>query len=171
MAVGCGYGSPWADNFFTPTSYRWELRYNLGAAIEGDALSGEIDVRARVRFVFFSRTFSKRLANIPGFNFRYVLAEEEVIGELPKEWELGALTPEITFPQITVPPLSAFPTTSQFTLGMWFEDLPNTVVGNARRDYALRQYRKLIGVSPMSTIDAYGSLKAISGATSCLSVD
>jgi outer membrane protein assembly factor BamB len=51
--------------------YTWQQKGKIGAALDFQFLKGELDVRLRVRFMFFSKTWKKRIAKLPGLHKRF----------------------------------------------------------------------------------------------------
>jgi hypothetical protein len=79
-------------------------------------MSGQVDVRARVKFALFSKTFKKKLADWTGYKETFDLigtpgpgevGPDRKLLEVPGLPDLGAFEMELRFPKI--PPLPPIP--------------------------------------------------------------
>jgi hypothetical protein len=55
--------------------YQWTAKTSMLSKAELTLLSGEIDVRARVYFAFFSKTWKKRIAKLSGFQQSFTIVD------------------------------------------------------------------------------------------------
>jgi hypothetical protein len=168
-ATSCGFGPPYAfpnflgipypDLSFEPKKYRWELNYDLGAQLLGEALSGNIDVRARVRFLFFSKTWSKVFVRIKGFSLNANFAVEGTAGEIENLYDLGSLVPEITFPLLPYVTDQVMPAPSQLIIGGWAEQVTSATL----QSFVRRQLEKVRPgtIATPSYLDAVGDFDRV----------
>jgi hypothetical protein len=56
-----------------PTDYRWVAGYQWSAKLDLTELDGELDLAARVHFLFFSHTFKMTLFSWPGLTQSFTL--------------------------------------------------------------------------------------------------
>jgi hypothetical protein len=65
--------------------YKWGLNWTFGSRLEISTLSGKLNAAARVRFLFFSKTFRKKLLEWQGPSLSIPIAEAtfDVSGGLP----------------------------------------------------------------------------------------
>jgi hypothetical protein len=91
--------------------YTWKQEGKIGAAVDFQFLKGELDVRLRVRFLFFSKTWKKRIAKLPGLQKTFA-------------WT-GTLDVPVNLPALDLPVLDPvpLPTIPEITASdLWFPD-------------------------------------------------
>ena len=66
-----GFNGPLIAGIPTGLAYGWTGSAKLGAAFGLASLNGELDAAARVHFLFFSKTFRKKIAGFTGFPKKY----------------------------------------------------------------------------------------------------
>jgi hypothetical protein len=86
-------GAPAGFAPFGARGYDWTASWVYGARAHLETLSGQIDLQARVRLLFFKKTFKKKIADWPGFEFDYVFVggagESEPLAGAPDFGQVG----------------------------------------------------------------------------------
>lgn len=104
-------GTPYLDTGALTKKVAWNLQTKFGAGANLNFLSGTIDLRLRVRFLFFSKTWKKRVAKFEGFQKSYSwtgtldlgLAEGLDMPDFPGDLDV--------LPSLPFPNFAAFPAT------------------------------------------------------------
>jgi outer membrane protein assembly factor BamB len=75
----------------------WHLTSTYGAGMVLSTLSGQVDLAVRIHFLFFKKTFKKKIADWKGFTSQY-----EFLGKIGQPTESGSdlerVTPDVPFP-------------------------------------------------------------------------
>ena len=76
---------------------RWTMNWDYGSSAILETLSGRVDLAARVRLLFFKKTFRKKIADWKGFERRY-----SFVGQLGSPMS-GSRTFDAVFPDVPYP--------------------------------------------------------------------
>lgn len=108
--------SDWGGSLTFPVKsrmpmYQWTAKTSMLSKAQLTLLSGEVDVRARVYFAFFSKTWKKRIAKLKGFTQNFTIVEGSAGSDLPLV-DLGNpldARPQVVFVNVPTTTTANFP--------------------------------------------------------------